>query len=164
MTSSQTFHLIAVIVAAYPTWRPIEPTVRLYAKMLEPLPTELAERAVLEIIDSPGAFAPSIGDIRDHARKLALAAGEAAELTAEDAWLQVRLAIRDVGRYRNPKFNNRSVQRAVEALGWSEICTNENSVATRAHFFRLFASFERQRVQFDSTKLLGSAANLKLLQ
>jgi hypothetical protein len=163
MTRSQALDLIAVIAAAYPTWRPAEPTQRLYAKLLEPLTAELAERAVMEIIDQPGAFAPSIGDIRDRARKLALAASGAPELSAEDAWAEVQDAIRFVGFYGNPTFSNPAVQRAVDALDWRELCTNENIEATRAHFLRLFASYEHRRVEVESTKLLGSAADLKLL-
>jgi len=164
MTIPQALDLIAMIAAAYPTWRPSEPTQRLYAKLLEPLPVELVERAVMEIIDSPGAFAPSIGDIRDRARKLALAASGAPERSAEDAWAEVQSAIRHVGFYGNPTFSNPAIKRAVEALDWKEVCMNENIEATRAHFLRLFASFERRRVEAESTKLLGSATDLRLLE
>jgi hypothetical protein len=132
--------------------------------MLGPIPADLAERAVLEIIDAPGAFAPSIGDIRERCRKIALAANGVGELTADEAWEKVQHAIRFVGIYRYPHFENASIQRAVDALGWISICANDNIEATRAHFFRLFSTFEKRRVQDESALLLGDASITKLLE
>ena len=61
--------LVAMLVAAYPAWKPTEDTQRFYAGFLEQLDYDPAREALREIIESPREFAPSVGLIISRARE-----------------------------------------------------------------------------------------------
>lgn len=145
MTEVESKRLTTLLVAAYPAWRPSEATMQLYERLLRPLEASLAEAAVLELIRTPREFAPSVGSICYQAGRLALERAEG-ELSSEEAWAEVAAAIRNHGTYREPSFANPTLARVVAAMDWSELCTNPNTEATRAHFFRLFGAFQDRRI------------------
>jgi hypothetical protein len=130
---------------------------QLYERLLSPLDAKLVEQAVLRIIRTPREFAPPVGSILHEAVRLKLRRGET-ELSAEEAWAQVAAAIRSHGSYRQPKFANPALARAVAALDWGELCGNANVEATRAHFFRLFASFQERGIARQIEELSGAPA------
>lgn len=55
-----------------------------------------------------------------------------------DAWGDVLSEVGRTGRYRRPQFTDPLVARAVEALGWVQICDSENAIADRARFVELY--------------------------
>jgi hypothetical protein len=55
-----------------------------------------------------------------------------------DAWGDVLSEVGRTGRYRSPKFADPVVARAVDALGWVNICDSENQHADRARFVELY--------------------------
>ena len=61
--------LVAMLVAAYPAWKPAEETQRLYAGFLEQLDYDSAREVLREIIESPREFVPSVGLIISKARE-----------------------------------------------------------------------------------------------
>ena len=69
--------------------------------------------------------------------------------------MEVAEAIRHIGYYRQPTFENEALTRAVAAIDWKEICTNPNVEATRAHFMRIFDMMQRRQMQ-DSIGLMLS--------
>jgi hypothetical protein len=163
MTEVEGKRIVALLVAAYPAWKPSEATMQLYERLLRPLEAGLAEAAVLRIIRTPREFAPPVGSICYQAARLALPQGEA-ELSAEEAWAEVTAAIRRHGCYRPPTFANAALARAVAAMDWGELCTNPNVEATRAHFFRLFGAFQERRIERQAEELSGGARCAELAE
>jgi hypothetical protein len=155
MTGHQALDMVALLCAAFPHWNPSEATQRTWATFLSPIQSELAERAAIEIIAEPRAFAPSIGEFLERSRKAALEIAGIPQVDPEDAWSLVAEAIRAVGSYRQPNFKNPSIVRAVEAIDWLILCRSTNIEATRAHFMKLFSAFERRRLQDGGNALIG---------
>lgn len=44
------------------------------------------------------------------------------------------------GSYGKPNIQIAPVQKALETIGWNQICTSENPEAVRAHFFKVYDS------------------------
>jgi hypothetical protein len=163
MTEVESKRITALLVAAYPAWKPSEATMQLYERLLRPLEVALAEQAVARIIRTPREFAPPVGSICYQAARLALHRGEG-ELSAEEAWAEVAGAIRSHGSYRQPSFANPALARAVAAMDWCELCTNPNVEATRAHFFRLFGAFQEGRIARRAEELSSGAQCVQLAE
>lgn len=155
MTPLEAAKLATMIAAAYPSWKPTDSTMRLYAKMLEPFEAGLAERAVTELLYTPREFAPAIGTLAAAITILGLKdAGQ--YLSPEDAWLEATLQVRSVGYYRQPSFSTPALERAIEAIGWRTFCESENIEATRAHFFRIFDSMQSGQVRHAVAQITGT--------
>lgn len=77
--------------------------------------------------------------------------------TAWEAWGMVmdEMRIRG-GSYGTPNIKNRLVQKAVDIVGWREICMSENVDAIRAHFTKAYESLmEREkRVRLEGYRTL----------
>jgi len=85
------------------------------------------------------------------------------QLTAEEAWAELRKAITDYGSYSNPKFSSPVIAKAVEALGWKEICLSDiDNSWIREHFFRIYNAL-REREKFkELPKLIEEPAGKEL--
>lgn len=55
-----------------------------------------------------------------------------------EAWLEVRKKIMGVGSYGTPTFKESLIQKAVEIMGWRNLCLSENQMADRAHFLKIY--------------------------
>ncbi len=163
MTEFESKRITTLLVAAYPAWKPTEATMQLYERLLSPFDAPVVEEAVLRIIRSPREFAPSAGTICHEVARLTLNRAEP-ELSAEEAWAEVVAAVRSHGSYREPKFANPALARAVAAMEWGELCVNCNVEASRAHFFRLFGAFQERRILNQVEQLSGKLALAKLAQ
>jgi hypothetical protein len=161
MEKTQAGEIVAMLAAGYPIWKPTQQTVDLYIKLLEPLPAAATEEAVMQILRSDREFAPPVGVVIQTATRIALAQSGAAVTTAEEAWGQVESAIRKLGHYQGPgEFaGNKAIQRAVAAIGWSNLCFDENVVANRAHFMRIFESYQARELE-NAVDLLGHGKTL----
>src|ERR1700730_16604604 len=155
MTKPQALDIVAMLCAAFPNWNLSEATQRIWVTFLSPIEIELAQRAAIELIAEPRAFAPSIGEVLERARTVALEIEGIPEVDPADAWGLVVEAIRFVGSYRHPTFKNPSVAKAVEAIDWLTLCRSTNIEATRAQFMKLFSAFERRRVREEGSALIG---------
>ncbi len=68
--------------------------------------------------------------------------------TPEEAWAEVRREISSKGHSSSPEFSDPLVKRAVDTIGWYDICvTPESDIsAVRGHFFRVYSSLlEKER-------------------
>lgn len=76
-------------------------------------------------------------------------------LTGEEAWSQVTAALRSYGYLNPPSFDDPALDRAVKALGWSELSMASLSQLPtwRAHFFRTYDAM-RKRVEADEEMVL----------
>lgn len=132
-------------------------TLDIYAEDLEDLPVDQVVQAIRECRRT-GTFFPSIGEIRN--RVIAIVGG-AMLVDPEAAWGEVRREARRVGFNRPPVFANGELQpapgpqfsspmiaRAVEAIGWRDIClTDDDDVATlRAQFRDALRAIQRREV------------------
>ncbi len=146
MTKLEAMEIVAMLDSAFPNWKLGERTCLLYETMLEPVQFGHAKAAVMELLAGEREFAPPIGVLLKAAAAIAMAEKGTPMLTPEQAWEEVELAIRSVGYYRQPQFSSEIITRAVAALDWRQVCSSENMEATRAHFFRLFNSFQQTAV------------------
>jgi hypothetical protein len=154
MNELQAHKIIAMVAAAFPNWRPDRSTRSLFRRAIEPMEAALAEEACKRALISDREFAPSIGWLWREAAKVELQRAGREVISAEEAWQQVNDAIHRLGWYQSPPaFANAAIARTVNAMGWREICCNDNIEATRAHFFRLFSRFEQMRFESHLSEL-----------
>lgn len=169
MTKAQTIEVVAILVASFPDAKWGEATCRAYEAALSDLDYELAASAVKRIV-ATAKYRPAIAEIREAAAVTAI--GE--RRTGADAWGDVVRAIRYVGSYGAPKFEDPITARAVEALGWRNLCLGDSSEASdRARFCEVYDAIsgsERREVVTepgrinDAAKSLPGAGAVRLLR
>ena len=123
---------------------------QLYARLLVDIDPDLLRAAVLQHIATSKWF-PKVSELRE----AALALVTHAELSPEEAWGEVRQTIQRVGSYgifdratmayRLPTFSHPLIDRAVEIMGWRNLCASDNEVADRAHFFKIYSQLVGRR-------------------
>lgn len=106
---------------------------QVWYQLLHDLPDKGWERTVLFIArnhEKP----PSPALVRKIARN------NVQTMSAEEAWLQVTLAVKTRGYSDPPKFDDSALQATVEALGWRYICECPSDAfgSLRAHFYRTY--------------------------
>lgn len=81
---------------------------------------------------------------------------------AAEAWREVLQAVYDVGIYKGPPtFSRPAIEKAVDTIGWREICMSEvGDPAIRAHFMQVYESY-RQR-QLDEMRYPQLPGGFKL--
>lgn len=130
-------------------------------EMLKDIEYPVLELAVKKLI-SEMVFPPTIADIRN-------AVSETTEdklPTQSDAWGEVKEAIRKYGSYREEdalKFLSPLTRRAVQGMGWKELCWSENQMADRAHFMRMYETLV-DREKKDRVIPLPVKKNINALQ
>jgi hypothetical protein len=142
MTPKETIKVISVLTAAYPNFAISSETIELYSKFLSDMPYELGQAVVLKLI-SENKWFPSISEIREAVIKIM-----PNEIpSTEEAWLEVVNQIRSEGSYGSPTFTSNLIYKAVQAIGWRELCLSDNPVADRAHFFKIYESYRSRQVE-----------------
>jgi hypothetical protein len=125
---------------------------------LRDLDGDVAASALVRL-QATSRFMPSPADLRAAADEISRGARRA----PAEAWGDVRKAIGRWGRNRPPgekwNFEDPLVRRAVDALGWVELCESENAVADRARFIEVYRDVEEaSRVEAVTATLPGAAA------
>jgi len=140
---SEALKIVAVLRAAYPSWKATDETEETWARFLEDLGYELVNAAVSRIVmNEEREFPPPLARIR---RECAVLTSPSLAVTAEEAWAEVLHAVKTVGSYRKPGFSSPEIGQAVEALGWRELClSQEGDSGIRAHFFRTFHAYQER--------------------
>lgn len=137
MTPLEIRKLVTVMVAAYPTTKAQDDTVRIYERMLADLEYPVANAAVEQLL-ATSKWMPTVAEIRD--RVMSLTAGEVR--AGGEAWGSVLKAIAAMGRNRVPgvdfAFADPVVLEAVRAMGWVNLCDSDNATADRARFVELY--------------------------
>ena len=72
--------------------------------------------------------------------------------TAGEAWGIVLKNIQSVGSYGKPEFKDPCISRAVECIGWKNLCLSENIAIERAHFLKIYENLENRSRQQQLTK------------
>lgn len=143
MNREDTAKILVVIRAAYPAQSSKLGTSQqldmldAYHSLLGDLTYEQCNAAVRVLLQTR-QYMPSVAEIRSTALDLERGPVRA----GGDAWGSVLRAIREQGVYRTPGvefvFHDPTTARCVAALGWTELCNSENSVADRARFIELY--------------------------
>ena len=108
---------------------------QVYHRLLSDIPDAQLEAAALHVT-SENTFFPSAAELRQAAFMLA----NCNQPSAEEAWGQVRRAF----QYGLNEISDARTRRAVEIMGWRELCLSENQVADRAHFMKIYASLSER--------------------
>ncbi len=100
-------------------------------------------------------FFPTVAKVREKVTQIETPQWD----TAADAWSDVMSAMKAVGYYGQPKFENPLTARLVFSMDWQTLCSSENVVADRAHFMKMYEQLvEREKAE---TKLLPSTKALR---
>jgi hypothetical protein len=137
MTLKDIDRVLAFLAAWYPH-SPLPPDSEdLWAQTLEHLPADgVWNRLQRYVLDSSHRYPPLLADILV----------EPLTDQAEQAWLQVMDAVRRLGAYRTPQWDDPAIDAAIRACGgWTAVCRSENMAADRAHFLRYYTAY-RQRI------------------
>ncbi len=142
MTQLEAKKLVAMLMGAFPGGKMQEETPAIYERMLADLDFASAQTAVARLLGTR-RFLPTIAEVREVANEVA----RGPMRSAEEAWGDVVLAVRNVGSYRVPTFEDPLVTYAVGCLGWRNLCLEgTNDAADRARFCELYQrAAERQR-------------------
>lgn len=150
MTEKEFDLIRAAIKSAYPTFNvmPDVYSIRLWYRMLGDLPYKLCETALFELF-ATHTYPPQIAEIRQKCAEYTKP-----EIKDEgEAWGEVQKAISQYGYYREEEALaslSEPVRKAVQRLGFRDICLDENEVATRAHFFKIYnAIVEREKTDMQ---------------
>lgn len=136
MTFDEAGELLALLKALYPRQTVDLKTATAYAKFLEDLDYAAVERAICRIVATKDFF-PTVAEIR---REVAVAA-TAHLAEPELAWRDVERAISKVGAPGYPAFEgNAAMNAAIDAVGWRNICLDENVASSRARFVDAYRS------------------------
>lgn len=153
MTDPEAQRIVTLLTASHPNMfvrlapEQQRDTMASYRAMLRDLDYEVANAAVARLLATL-RYMPTPSEIRESA--LTLTTGE--QSSGGEQWGRVLAAIRQQGIYRVPGrdfvFTDPVTARCVTALGWSELCNSENTIADRARFVELYdrlAVQERRR-------------------
>ena len=143
MTPAEVSQVVAVVRSAYPAGRFPADSVATYERMLIDLPYAPTRDAVSEIIRArTNSFVPSIGEIRHAVAEIV----NGPLRKGEEAWGDVTMKIRRVGRYGTPKFKDPVVTECVRIMNLEELCDSTNDASDRARFCALYESLrDRER-------------------
>lgn len=147
MTEVEAAKLVTMLITAWPEgmrWLNADEqanTRQLYRDFLSDLPYQAGDAAVRRLIatwkPTSAQRWPSIAELRGQI--MTQLHGRA--LTGGQAWGQVRKLIAKHGAHRTPGIDfvidDPIVAQVVEAMGWSELCQSEMSVADRARSIEL---------------------------
>ena len=134
MNKQQFATLATGIKSAYPASKILEDNASMdfWYAMLEDMPYEIAENAVMEHICT-NIFPPNIAEIR----KLCVERCQRSVLNFDDAWGVVQRAMSTYGWYHPLEAFDTMDEltlSVVKNLGWSRLCQSENPTADRANF------------------------------
>lgn len=146
--TTQEFDLIrAAIKSAYPDSNimPDKYSIRMWYKLLGDLDFEVCETALYELF-ATCKFPPRVAEIREKCMEYM----NPQIKDSGEAWEEVQVAVRKYGYYRADeavKMLPETIRQAVNRIGgFSYICTNDNPMVARAHFYKVYdAIAERQR-------------------
>ncbi|WP_116996298.1 hypothetical protein [Desertimonas flava] len=143
MKKSDVAKLIGIVKGLWPNWTaaPItreqwDDTVSTWMLMLEDVDAASAAAAV-QILSAEGReWPPPVGRIRRRSIEAAAHAAGTAPPTPDEAWAEVREAMRD----DTTDWSHPAVKEAVDTIGWWDLRHSTNVDTVRAHFVKFYAT------------------------
>lgn len=150
MTRDEVGIVLATLKAAWPRQEITPEMVSLWSELLRDLDATQVMDAAKRICLT-ATFFPSLGQLRKEATR------DGADRAGLEAWGDVKTAIVRYGRYRQPRFDDPYVARAIDALGWEALCDSDRSMEAswRARFVELY---EHNQSRVATQRQLGSVA------
>ncbi len=160
MTKSEARQLVAVLFAAYQQANIREKTLEVYETMLADLEFHPTQQAIMRLV-ATSKWLPTIAEIR--AMSVDLKFGP--QRSGLEAWGDVVAAIRAVGSYGCPKFEDPCVAECVRIMDWRTLCLSENDTADRARFVELYDNLQtRERRDHVAGRQLPPAQGMVSLE
>ena len=133
--------MMLILSGAYPHVKLKPYTPDIYEQLLGDIDDELLIAAALDHA-SKSEFFPSVSQLRERANEIKSGINELPP--AAEAWGNVVKLMINVGRNGKPDFDNPIAERAVEALGWRNLCLSTNQVSDRARFIDVYNEYLRR--------------------
>ena len=146
---------MGAILSAYPN-QTFDLTV--YWKFLKDLSNNEFSKAINDIITTQQEVYPGTNVIALIRKKAKIQE----YFTSGEAWLVVKQAFSSIGSWGMPKFKAPLIQKAVDIMGWKELCLSENQVADRAHFMKIYDKLVERKCE-EWAVLTYIKENLKLI-
>lgn len=128
----------------------------IYFTMLSDIPDQLGYQAALKCL-SESNFFPTIAELRKASANI----GTHCLPSPEEAWNEAHNLVRYVGNYGIPEFSHPLIKKAVDTMGWRELCFSENPSIDRAQFIKIYSTYRQREVNElitpESVKALGQA-------
>lgn len=151
MNRQETIRLLAMLQSNYPNAykdfdsEMLNAAVQLWQQTFQDMDARLVFNVVSKILMTDTSdFPPKIGVIRQECVK---ALNPTAFISPEKAWEQVLEMVKKFGYYQKDQafkhFSN-PVKRAVNAIGWDNICKSENIGIERSNFYKMYNSLEQE--------------------
>lgn len=126
-----------------------QPMLRAYFEFLEGYSVEQIKVAVKAHCKGTGIeskFFPKVADITAQISGSKKEVEQAAQFTAEAAWLSIPKAIAGCGVYRTPKFKDPITTACVSVMGWKQLCamTDKDIVWKQKEFVEHYQSFSNK--------------------
>ncbi len=164
MTIDETAVLLGIVKIAYPYFYKDMPknelgdAVSLWADMLRDVSLDVAKLGLKKLIATHKDFPPTIGDLLE-----AISSTSTTYVpSAGEAWGEVIRAISNYGwnmELRALKSLSPLTRKAVECMGWLNLCTSEEQMADRAHFMKIYGTFELREKE---NRVLPEALRLQI--
>ena len=131
--------LVARMIGGFPSLleRSMVATVLSWEHSLGHLDFQVASKA-LDKVMLVTKFPPTIAEISEAAREFMTIDKTP---TTEEAWGEV---LRKIDPWKTPEWSHEYVKKAVQRIGYSNLCRSENIGVERAHFFRIYDSIIAQ--------------------
>lgn len=145
MTEKEFSFLALALISYYPkekNFLPTDEAIELWYYQLKDIDYKVAEAAINKWA-ATNKWSPTIADIRETAASITL--GELPDWG--EAWQEVTLAIKRFGSYRaGEALNSLSplTRKAVERLGYMQLCASENIAADRANFRMIYEQLQQR--------------------
>lgn len=156
MTDKEAVQCIRFLAAYYPNIALSTETVVMYSQHLMRWPYDTAQYAITRLVEK-SKFFPSVAEILQAIQHLENHLPGAAK-----AWEEVTQQIRACGTWKTPAWSAPIIQRAVQTLGWYNLCISEHPSTDRAHFLKIYTELveaerwkEGGRSQLEATAERG---------
>lgn len=145
MTPGQASTVVGIMMAAYPDARWSDESIELYETLFAGLDYETVRAAVGRLICTQ-RFLPKVSEILERVREVTCGPAR----TGVEAWGDVMKAIRRVGSYGLPEFDDPIVATCVRIMGWRNLCLDDVPMHTdRARFCELYEDQQRKQIESD---------------
>lgn len=147
--------VLSQLFSAYANAKIDEGTTAVYVRLLRDIPPADLQTVVDQSI-AECKFLPTVAELRERWHTLTRTLGQ---LSAAEAWGQVKAEVRRIGSWGKPEFDDPTVARVVRMMGWNEICMSEAPEGVdRAQFMKMYEQLAGREEQVQ--KLLPQARDL----
>ncbi len=150
MTDAVAAKLVALIAATFPTPGWETETLQVYRDHLVDLDEAVASAVVKDWLNTHDER-PTIAAIRREVAKRHAAANGQQILPPDEAWEFVRQCFGTVGQYRDFPDTYPLVKKAVDGMGWVEMCRSDNLDVLRGQFRMAYTALSERRVADAAT-------------